>query len=236
MYAAFHAGFVVQKWHVFVCYIVCTWICCATVLFANKLLPIIQNIGMFFIVAGVFIIILVCAIMPHINGVPYASSASVWAEWSNKTGYASNGFVFLAGMLNGAYAVGTPDCVSHLAEEIPQPSKNIPKAIMMQMAIGFFTALFFLIAIFYSINNLNAVIDSGTFPLAEIYRQATGSHGGSLGLLILSFIPTMICCSGCYITTGRMYWTLSRDHATPFSPTFERISPRFQNPFNATVL
>jgi choline transport protein len=27
-------------------------------------------------------------------------------------------------MLNGAYSVGTPDCVSHLAEEIPSPSRN----------------------------------------------------------------------------------------------------------------
>lgn len=120
MYAAFHAGFVVQKWHIFVSYIICTWISCATVLFANKALPRLQTLGLIFIVAGVFISILVCAVMPHVNGTPYASNASVWREWENQTGYSSDGFVFLAGMLNGAYAVGTPDCVSHLAEEIPK--------------------------------------------------------------------------------------------------------------------
>jgi choline transport protein len=28
--------------------------------------------------------------------------------------------VFFLGMLNGAFAVGTPDVITHLAEEIPQ--------------------------------------------------------------------------------------------------------------------
>lgn len=236
MYATFHPDFVAQKWHVFISYTISTWISCATVLFANKLLPIIENLGLVFTVAGVFVTIVVCAVMPQVNGNPYASNASVWTEWANETGYASNRFVFLAGMLNGAYAVGTPDCTTHLAEEIPHPSKNIPKAILVQMSFAFISSLLFLVAILYSINDLTAVIDSGNFPLAEIYRQATGSRGGSLGLLILSFVATLICCIGCYITAGRIYWTLARDHATPFSPTFARVSPRFQNPFNATLL
>ena len=120
MYTAFHTNFVAQKWHVFISYLICSWISCATVLFANKALPRISNLGLVFIVGGVLVTIIVCAVMPHVNGTPYASNASVWQDWENKTGYSSNGFVFLAGMLNGAYAVGTPDIVSHLAEEIPK--------------------------------------------------------------------------------------------------------------------
>lgn len=79
-----------------------------------------SNIGGFLVIAGVVITIIVCATMPYVNGTGYATNAFVWKDWVNTTGYSSNGFVFVAGMLNGAYAVGTPDCVSHLAEEIPQ--------------------------------------------------------------------------------------------------------------------
>ena len=75
---------------------------------------------MFFILAGVFVSIVVCAVMPYVNGQPYATDDFVWRDWQNGTGYSSQGFVFVAGMLNGAYSVGTPDCSSHLAEEIPQ--------------------------------------------------------------------------------------------------------------------
>ena len=90
------------------------------VLFGNRTLPIVGNLGGFLIIGGVFVTIIVCAVMPSVTGSGYATNDFVWKEWQNGAGYTSDGFVFLAGMLNGAYAVGTPDCVSHLAEEIPQ--------------------------------------------------------------------------------------------------------------------
>ena len=236
MYAAFHADFVAEKWHVLVGYLVCTWLSCATVLFANRLLPMLETLGIYFIILGVLITIIVCASMRHVNGVPYATSASVWKDWNNQTGYSNDAFVFLAGMVNGAFAVGATDCVTHMAEEIKRPSRNIPKAMGVQMILAFTTAFFFLITIFYATSDLSAVGAHGTFPLAEIYRQATGSRGGSLGLLIVAFIPTFLTNVGNYIMAGRMFWTLARDHATPFSPYFARVHPRFHNPFNATML
>lgn len=58
--------------------------------------------------------------MPHVNSQPYASTSTIWSAWDNETGYSSDGFAFLLGMLNGAYSVGTPDVVTHLAEEVPK--------------------------------------------------------------------------------------------------------------------
>ena len=116
MYAAFHPAFVTHRWHVFVAYMIVTWLSCSCVLFANWILPLLEQGGAFLIVAGVFITIIVCASMSPIH----ATNAFVWSDWTNATGYSSNGFVFLLGMLNGAYSVGTPDVVTHLAEEIPR--------------------------------------------------------------------------------------------------------------------
>ena len=119
MYALFHDGFVIQRWQVFVAYLICIWAGCLVTLFANRALPTIESIGGFLVVAGFFVTVLVCAIMPHFKG-GYASTEFVWREWQNQTGYTSNGFTFCLGMLNGAFAVGTPDVITHLAEEIPQ--------------------------------------------------------------------------------------------------------------------
>lgn len=117
------------------------------------------------------------------------------------------------------------------------PSKNVPKAILAQMVTGFLTAVPYMIALFYAINNLDDILTSNsTFPLAPIYHQATGTRGGALGLLILAFIPTFITCTGCYLTCGRTLWTLARDNATPFSGWTSRVSKTFQNPFNATLV
>jgi choline transport protein len=138
-------------------------------------------------------------------------------------------------MLNGAYAVGTPDCVSHLAEEIPNPRRNIPLAIAAQMVIGFITALVYMIAIFYAISNLDDVFAAPVSPLAVIYYQATSSNSGSISLLLVVFLPIFCTTIGTYITSGRTLWTLARDGATPFPSILGRVSPRFKNPFNATL-
>ena len=116
MYAATHPLFVTQRWHVFVAYNIVNWLVCFCVLFANRILPLLEKGGAFLIIAGFLITIIVCASMPPVH----ATNAFVWSEWTNSTGYSSNGLVFLLGMLNGAYAVGTPDVVTHLAEEIPK--------------------------------------------------------------------------------------------------------------------
>ncbi|KAM5431682.1 hypothetical protein McanMca71_004916 [Microsporum canis] len=235
MYLVFHPAHQTKAWQVFICYLLCTWMCCFTVLFANRALPLISNIGMFLILAGVFVTIVVCAVMPHFNGLGYASSEFVWKNWSNTTGYKSDGLVFLLGMLNGAYSVGTSDLTSHMAEEIPNPSKNIPRAILAQTVTGFITAVPYMITLFYSINDLDAVLATfTTFPLATIYHQATGTKAGALGLLIITFLPTFITCVGCYITAGRVLWTLARDNATPFSSFLGQVHPVYHNPFNAT--
>ncbi|KAJ5259303.1 hypothetical protein N7478_012284 [Penicillium angulare] len=237
MYALMNPNFTVQPWNTFISFLLCTWVCCCIVLFMNRMLPYIGNLGMFFILAGVFVTILVCAIMPHVNGVGYKSSHDIWENWTNGTSYKQEGFVFVMGMLNGAYSVGTPDCSSHLAEEIPHPSRNIPKAILAQMGVGFITGILYMIAIFYSIQDLYLVSHSAyNFPLAEIYYQATGTRGGALGLLIVAFIPTLITATGCYITAGRTLWTLARDRATPFPNWLGHINTSFNNPFNATLV
>lgn len=119
-YALYQPGFEPQHWHVFICYLIVTWICCLTVMFAQRALPWIIRTGGFLIVTGLVVCVVVCAVMPSVNGAGHAPDHFVWKDWDNQTGYSSDGFTFLAGMLNGAFAIGAIDCVTHIAEEIPQ--------------------------------------------------------------------------------------------------------------------
>jgi choline transport protein len=235
MYSLTHPDFESQAWHVFVTYIIVTWISCLLVCFFNQAMPYLNNVGIFFVVAGFFITIIVLAVMPGRGGrPPHATSSFVWTEWSADIGY-SNGLVFVTGMLNGAFSVGVPDVVSHLAEEIPNPSRNVPIAIGLQMAIGFVTGFAYLIAIMYAINDLDAVFNAA-YPIAEIYRQGTGSAAGAIGLLFLVLVCIFICLVGLYITSGRTLWTLARDGATPFANQLSTIHPSLHVPLNTTIL
>jgi hypothetical protein len=46
----------------------------------------------------------------------------------------------------------------------------------------------------YGISDLDAVLNSsGSFPLAEVYRQATGSSGATFGLLFIVLLNMLVC-------------------------------------------
>ena len=125
-----------------------------------------------------------------------------------------------------------------MAEEIPQPKRNIPKGIVAQLLTGFVTTFVFYIAILYAITDFDAVLNSpiSTLPLATAYFQGTNSSAGATGLLVIFFLDCLVCIPGAYITGGRMLWTLARDDATPFPKFIGKVSRRFRNPFNATLL
>jgi choline transport protein len=113
IYSLYHPDYNPQRWHIFIAYLGVTWIACAIVLFGQRILPRIIGLCAGLCIAIWFMTVMVCAVMPFATGKGYASNKFVWREWENQTGWPSNGFVFCAGMLNGAFAIGTPDGATH---------------------------------------------------------------------------------------------------------------------------
>lgn len=131
MYAIFHPDLAIEAWHVFVAFIIITWSCCAFVIFGNRFLPFLNKCGLFLIIVGGLVTIIVVAAMPK----THASTSFVWSEWNNQAGW-PNGVTFLTGVLNGAFTIGTPDAVTHMSEELPNPRRDMPKAIAAQLLLG----------------------------------------------------------------------------------------------------
>ncbi|PSR81774.1 amino acid/polyamine transporter I [Coniella lustricola] len=234
MYALNHPDFVAETWHVFVVYIICVWLSAALVCVANAAMPFLNKAGIFFILAGFLITTVAVAAMPGHNGrSPHATSEFVWTQWTQSLGY-PDGFVFVAGMLNGAYSIGTVDVITHLAEEIPHPERAVPIGMGLQIVMGFLTGFCFLVAIMYAISDLSAVSDAA-YPIAEIYRQATGNAAGASALLALLLVNIALCVIGLSITNGRTLWALARDGATPVPKFLSKVHEGLGMPLNATI-
>jgi amino acid transporter len=157
MYSLYHPDYVPERWHIFFAFLGIAWFDNLLVMFGQRFLAKVANASGMLCIAFLVITVMVCAIMPSKTGAGYATSASVWMEFTNLTGYSSSGFVFLAGMLNGAYAIGTVDGVCHLCEEIPNPRINVPKGIAAQLGAGFLTTFFFFVAIVSRIFRRNPI-------------------------------------------------------------------------------
>lgn len=132
---------------------------------------------------------------------------------------------------------GTPDAITHLAEELPNPRRELPIAIGFQIGLGTITSFAFAVAIMYGITDLDAVVGSaGSFPLAEVYAQATGSQAATFGLLFIIFMAIMICTIGTFVTLSRILWALARDNVMPFSGTLSRVNTRLSTPVPAMIV
>lgn len=231
MYSLYHPDFVIQAWQIFVALLLITWICIATTIFFNKYLPYLQQFGLFVVLVGGLVTIIVIAAMPK----KHASNSFVWSDFQNNTGW-TGGIAFLSGVLNGAFAIGTPDAVTHMSEEVPNPRKDLPKAIAAQIGLGSICAFTFAITLFYGITDLDEVLNSnGSFPLAEVYAQATGSRAATFGLLFIIFLSLAPCLIGTFLTVGRTWWALARDNAVPFSGFFSKVNEDLSCPIPATI-
>lgn len=170
MYALYHPGYVPERWHIFIVFLVIAWLANFWVLFGQRYLDKVATAGGFVCVVFAVISTLVCATMPSRTGAGYASNAFAWTEFSNLTGWSSNGFVFLMGMLNGAFAIGTPDAVCHLSEEIPNPRVNVPKGIASQIIVYFATGFGFYIAV------VSPILSASPVSLLQLTAKALRYH------------------------------------------------------------
>src|SRR5437667_988152 len=79
MYYVFHPDLAIEPWHVYIAYLLITWSCVALVIYGNRFIPFLQDVGIFLVVAGGFISVIVVAAMPK----KHASSSFVWKDWTN---------------------------------------------------------------------------------------------------------------------------------------------------------
>lgn len=90
---------------------------------------------------------------------------------------------------------------------------------------------------FYSISDLDAIMNSsGSFPLAALYAQATGSQAATCGLLLIILMALMVALVGTILSVSRIFFALARDGATPFPSFFSKVDEKLSCPVPSTVL
>ncbi|EHA46937.1 choline transporter [Pyricularia oryzae 70-15] len=223
----------IQTWQTFVVYQGLNVITAGVVLFGNRIIPALNKFSLFYLQIGwLVVLVTVVACAPT-----HQSTEFVFRTWINNTGWDSAPIAFITGLVNPLYALGGLDGVTHITEEMPNPSRNAPLAIAITLTIAFVTGVTYLVALMFSVQDYAALSETNTgMPLAELFRQATGGPGGALGLMMILFIALGPCVVSSQLSTGRVVWAFSRDGALPASRVWARVSSRWGVPFNAQLL
>lgn len=123
-----------------------------------------------------------------------------------------------------------------VAEETPNASRTIPKAMRMTIYMGAFAAVLVCLALVLGIPDVNAVISGkDTDPVVTVLRTAMGEVGlrAVIGVVMVSFFSCLISLEA---ATSRLLFSYGRDHMIAGSDRLSTLSQRTRVPVNALLV
>ncbi|KXJ89478.1 amino acid/polyamine transporter I, partial [Microdochium bolleyi] len=175
--------FVYKKWMGFVGYQLLNIV---TVLLASfeHLLPRISKVMLLFSCATIGAVFITLFAMSSTKATP----KDFFTTTVNISGW-PDGIAFIMGMNGANWSFSCLDVATHLAEEIPAPAKNIPRALIWTVAIGFLSGLAVVVAVLVNVDVIDGAGDNSALGL---FYRITGSQAAAAGL----WIPVMITTAG----------------------------------------
>ena len=120
--------------------------------------------------------------------------------------------------------------IANIAEEVKQPAKNLPRAIIISIIITSVLYCFTAISV-VSIKPFDTIDPQA--PLSDVATTVLGPIGGIIMALIALF-ATANTVLIMMIVTSRMMYGMARDKALPEG--ISKVSPKFKTPFLAILL
>lgn len=124
-----------------------------------------------------------------------------------------------------------------MCEEVREPATQVPKAMVATVALNTVGGLLFLIPLVFVLPDqaMLAALASGQ-PVPVILRDAVGSPGGAIGLLVPLLVLGLLCGIGCTTAASRATWAFSRDGAIPGYKLWKTVNTKLDVPLNAMML
>ncbi|NNM61351.1 MAG: amino acid permease [Steroidobacteraceae bacterium] len=143
---------------------------------------------------------------------------------------------FLASSLAAMFCYYGFEACGDVAEETPDASRMIPKAMRMTIYIGGAAACWVCLAFVLSIADIPAAISGADpDPIATLLRSAMGEAGfrAVIGVVLISFVS---CLLSLQAAASRLVYAYARDHMIVGSGFLCRFSPRRHVPSNALIV
>jgi choline transport protein len=217
------SSFEYKKWMVFVGYQLLNVI---TVILASfeRALPKISNIMLLFscLTAGIIFITLFAMSDTKVSAKDFFVTKSNISGWPD-------GIAFIMGMNGANWSFSCLDVATHVAEEIPSPATNIPKALIWTIVIGFFSGLLVILGVLINIDSIDGAADNSGLSL---FYRITNNTAAASGLWILVLITSAGVVWSIQTWQSRLAWTISREGGFPLHRYFSKLAPA---PFHTPI-
>lgn len=225
--------YIPAAWHVVLMYWAVLLFVLLINIFASKHLNFLNTVCVYWTAASVLIIIITVLTMAKGGR---RSASYVFAGFdATRAGWPS-GWAFFVGLLQSAYTLTGYGMVAAMCEEVQNPEREVPKAMVLSVVAAGITGVIYLIPILFVMPDVDQLLAalSGQ-PIGIIFMKATGSAGGGFGLLVLIIGVMLFAGTGSLTATSRCLYAFSRDGAVPGSKFWSKINKRYDIPLNALL-
>lgn len=179
---------------------------------------------------GASVIIILVVLLAMAKG-GRRSGEFVFAHYDASGSGWPSGWSFFVGLLQPAYVLTGYGMVASMCEEVQNPEREVPKAIVLSVVAAGFTGLLFLIPVLFVLPDVQELLNvaSGQ-PIGTIFKTATGSAGGGFGLLFLILGIWLFAGIGALTASSRCTYAFARDGAIPGSGLWSKIDKRLDIP------
>jgi amino acid transporter len=201
-------------------------------IFSGHLLAIVNNISVWWHVAGAAIVILVLVFVPD----THQSAGFVFTERINNSGFSSGFYWFLVlplGFLLTQYTITGFDASAHLSEETQGAAEGAAKGIWRSIFYSAVGGYVLLLSFVFAVQDVDGV-NEGFGAVDVIFGQAL-PEGWHFLVLLISTAGQLFCTTACLTSASRMTFAFSRDGAIPGSKMLATVNARTKIPANAVV-
>ncbi len=208
-------------------------LCMLVNIFAAQYLDLINKICIYWTAASVVIIMITLLAMADNK----RSGAFVFSHFDASASGWPSGWAFFVGLLQAAYTLTGYGMVASMCEEVQQPHREVPKAMVLSVAAAGITGVIYLIPILFVLPNVQTLLGvANGQPIGLLFKTVTGSAGGGFGLLFLILGILFFAGTGALTAASRCTYAFARDGAIPGSRIWSRVNQRFDIPLWGLVL
>ncbi|KAH3421596.1 hypothetical protein KXW09_001229 [Aspergillus fumigatus] len=225
--------FVANAWQTILMFWAVVLVCAMVNIFFSKYLDLINKVCIFWTAASVIIILIVLLSMADNR----RDAAFVFGHYDASDSGWPSGWAFFVGLLQAAYTLTGYGMVAAMCEEVQNPHREVPKAIVLSVVAAGITGLIYLIPILFVLPTVKDLLSvaSGQ-PIGLIFKTATGSAGGGFGLLFLILGIAMFAGIGSLTAASRCTYAFARDGAIPGFRIWRKVNKRLDVPVYAVLL
>ncbi|WP_234188319.1 APC family permease [Shinella sp. NM-101] len=149
---------------------------------------------------------------------------SVLFDTFSVTGEGSYLPAFLAAGLAGIFQYYGFEACGDVAEEVPNPSRAIPRAMRLTIYVGGAAAMFVCLALILAVKDIGAVIaGQDTDPVWTVLTTNFGETGARVVLLVV-LVSFLSCVLSLQAAASRLMFSFARDGMLPASRALARLS------------